>query len=278
MIACRKIFTGLVFGLGFISLTTYASAAPTVSEQFLAATNGQLPDSQYAGWQLNLYGGWGGMSTDGSSSITKTPIIPGANPETDTLRNNNSFNSSFAPGFGVAYDFITAPYTVFKGVSILHDVSIGINAYYLNANNGGDVYLFGYPQMDSYMNYNANISSWRLMLDSEWDFHPIWRQLMPFAEVGIGTAINTTNFKETPDAGFSALNSLNLPNSTRANFAYDLGVGLKMPIFTHTQASLRYLYSNMGSAQTTSAAVTQPYKVNLSASSILFGLTYSFGS
>lgn len=231
--------------------------------------------AQSSGFVLNLFAGVADMTT-GLGAIV-TPLGGGFGNEVDTLHGSTD-SAEFIPGIGVGYDYVL-PINPATGRSyFLHDVSLAVDVYNLNANREGQVYLFGVPAFGNFYNYNTTVSSWQVMLDSEWDFHPLYYGIMPFFQGGIGDAINTLSYQESPQAGVSPLGTLHLPNSTRSNFAYDLGAGVKVPVATHAQLSVRYLYSNLGSAETSSSALSQPFSESLHASSVLFGFTYLFGS
>lgn len=237
---------------------------------FLGAPIANAEDApDKSGFQLNVYGGVADLTTGFGNEWLQGARAP------NTLVGSTD-SAAFEPGLGVAYDFYIAPYTRVPGIGyILNDVSVGIDAYYLRGTRKGSVYLAGLGPTN---NYNAELSSWQVMFDTQWDFHPIWN-IIPFAQVGFGDAIDSLSYNEVNTIR-SANNQrvINLPKGVESNLAYDVGGGVKVPMSTHSQLSLRYLYSDLGTASAMSSELANPIDVNMHSSSLLLGFTYLFGS
>lgn len=238
-----------------------------------------LPFSAYADWQVEVYGGGAGLSTNLSNEIITQPN----GSTTNYLQNPSATSTEFEPGFGISYAFPMQNLTsVFGGYYILHDISIGANAYYLSGDRSGQVYNIINSPSTLINDYHTTLSSWQVMLDSEFDFYPIFAQVMPFVEFGLGDAINKMSYGEVNDPNATA-NSLpiNYQSHTSNNFAYQVGAGFKMPVTAHGTVSLRYLYTDMGGAsvgQSTTVllgnAVAQPITANMHSSAVLLGFNY----
>ena len=254
-----------------IACSPDGSGSKSSSTMSPICSNHSNNDIKVSGIELNVYGGLVDLTTKfGSETINNPPF----SAQTNTLVGSTD-GAGFEPGFGVAYDFYLAPYNQVAGIGyVLKDVSLGVDAYYLRGIRKGSVYYSGdFPSN----NYNATLSSWQVMLDTQWDFHPLWK-LIPFAQAGIGDAINSLSYNEV-----STRNSIpgqfviNLPRGVHNNLAYDVGGGIKLPTSEHTQLSLRYLYSDLGDVSATSSQLASPLTVNMHSSSLLLGFTYLFG-
>lgn len=222
------------------------------------------------GWQITGLAGIADLNTNFSNEV----VVNGPSATITNTLTGHTDSAAFAPGLGVAYNFVTAPYTQVGNSYWLQSVSLGINAYYLGASRDGLVNIDADPAFQNNA-YNADVNSFRIMLDSEFDFHPFYR-FIPFAELGIGDAVNWLNYSESTMPGSFVLPLVNA-NGSSNNFAYELGGGVKLPVNQHSIFSLRYLYSNMGSVQADNSPIlAQPIEVNMHASSLFLGYTYAF--
>lgn len=237
---------------------------------FLLITFPALADVNSSGFQISAYGG-----------ITNTNIDPGAlyfGNEVDSLNpfGNEKNKINATGGVGVAYRFIT---TGNKQDYVFHDISAGIDLYYFEAVQHGEVWQFEDPNFANFK-YNIPISSGRMMFDSEWTFHPIGKRLFPFFEMGIGVARNSVRYSDvTISNDYSG--DTTLYRHTKNQFAYGGGLGLKYLVSPHLNVSLRYLYTNLGNAETSqygynegNVTLAAPVTVHLYTQSWLFGLSY----
>lgn len=232
-----------------------------------------LPTS---GLVLNLYGGGANLHGKLGDEVFP-PVFPGVPPQTNTLHGSSSL-FDFTGGGGLAYDFVMPAAASGQNDYAIRDISLGINAYYVGGHDfNGEVYRFGLPQFN-FDNYDLNLQSTRVMIDSEWDFHPIGQHVIPFIMGGIGDAINNMSYKETPiSANQNPGGQLSLDSHITHNFAYELGLGVKVALTPDSLLSLRYLYSDLGSAQVDSSVLSEPLSLNsLHTSSVLLGYTYEF--
>jgi opacity protein-like surface antigen len=262
MISKKKTGISAVFVLFLCGCSAWAYADVPFSDDTYP-----LPQQ---GWQITGLAGIADLNTSFSNeAVINTPFPPINNTLT-----GHTDSAAFAPGLGVAYNFVTAPYTQVGNSYWLQSVSLGVNAYYLGGSRDGLVNVGGDPSFQNNA-YNANVNSFRIMLDGEFNFHPIWR-FIPFAEVGVGDAVNSLNYSESTTPGSFPLALANVDGSSN-NFAYEVGGGVKLPVNEDSIFSLRYLYSNMGSVQADNSPIlAQPIEVNMHASSLFLGYTYAF--
>jgi opacity protein-like surface antigen len=208
---------------------------------------------------------------------------PGTPVETDVLVDSEDSTNRFVPGIGVGYDFVLHPAKT--GNYIIHDVSFALNYYHTSFSPSGDVYAYGSPSLDDYT-YDMKVNSDRVMYDSEWNFHPMWGGAQLFAEAGIGAAYNTVKVSETAIPPVDPDSTTSLSKNGHTNLAYEFGGGIKVPLSQHLEASARYLYTNLGYAESEntgtlgsgdSVDLDTPLKVNLRSQSCMVGLAYQFG-
>ena len=235
-------------------------------------------DSPHSGIQVNLFGGGANLHTEVGDEVFP-PVFPVVPPQTNTLH-GSSDHFEFTGGGGVAYDFAMPAAASGNDHYVLRDISLGVNAYYVGGHDpSGQVYRFGLPQFN-FDNYDIDLNSTRIMFDTEWDFHPVGQRVVPFLIGGIGDAINNMGYSESPisdtnDPG----GQVSLDHHVTHNFAYEVGLGIKVLLTQNSQLSLRYLYSDLGSAEADSSVLAKPLTVsNLHTSSALLGYTYEFGN
>ncbi|NNM59563.1 MAG: outer membrane beta-barrel protein [Legionellales bacterium] len=221
------------------------------------------------GLEVNFYAGASQNSTSNTSGIVFSPF------ETDTITKANKKSSSFVPGVGITYN-----YAFPREDYYIHAVSVGLNYYHTGASRDGQVYQYGFPQFNNYT-YKMNISSNRVMLDGEVDLHPLWNCLTIFGEAGVGGALNNMSYNEQSVLGNGG--ALNLGGNTHLAFASEFGGGVKMPVNQKSEVSVRYLYANLGKAESNTASdsgaseLTQPISTDLTSQSILVGYAYHLG-
>lgn len=246
-------FNNLFVAIGFICVgtTTYANTTPT---------------NDKSGWELNAYVGEAQNTTSNTGSLTFSQY------ETDTLTDANKDSNDFTPAIGAAYRFVFPK-------SFLHAVSIGLNYYYTSMSRNGQVYMFGLPQFNNFT-YDMDIDSQRLMLDGEFDLRPIMHGITFFGEVGAGGAMNTMSYKEK-----SVLNNggqIDLGSNDYLNFSSEIGAGIKVPITQKSIISVRYLYADLGKAEsnkqskTVAMALEKPLTTDLVSQEVLVAYTYRF--
>ncbi len=212
----------------------------------------------------------------------KDVIFPPETFRTDTF-NANGNPVDFAVAGGITYDVVIGPN--YNNLNYLfHDVLLGVNGYYNQTSRDGTVLEYGLTDFAN-STYNMHVKSGRLMLDTELDFHPLWKNIFtPFVELGLGIARNTLSFKNNPlpnigaDGGYYSLS-----DHSQTQFAYEVGAGIKVPINNHLVLSARYLYANAGNAESdtldgnTGVILARPIKVSVDSQSILLGLSYLLG-
>lgn len=198
--------------------------------------------------------------------------------ETDTL-NVSAHPKDVSWGVGASYRWLT-PDTYLFNVS---DVSLGLDLVSFKTQQQGQIWLYNDPAFFNYT-YNLNISSWRVMANSEWTFQPLaslfqhHSAIYPFIDLGIGMARNTMSYSDTPlpEIGGSGLL---ISERRQSQFAWDAGLGLKLPFALkhHTfEASLRYVYADLGKATTAALGnlrLAAPLTADLSTQTLMFGLS-----
>lgn len=258
----RSLFTQALVTVGL-------TAGLTASAFAIQSTSGPF---------INGFAGVGHITTN-NNGINYT------DPETDVLQDSEDSQNRFVPGIGIGYDFVLHPAKT--GNYILHDVSFALNYYYTSFSPSGDVLVGGDPTLNNYT-YDMSVKSNRVMYDSEWNFHPMWGGAQFFAEAGVGGAYNTVKVTETAkvDDGIDPNTTTDLSKNGHTNLAYEFGGGIKVPLSQHLEASARYLYTNLGYAESedtgtlgsgNSVTLADPLKVNLRSQSYLVGLAYQFG-
>lgn len=192
----------------------------------------------------------------------------------DTFTNQSSANA-FTWGLDAQYRFkIHAPSTQNY---FLDSVGAGIDLFQItNFNQTGKVLQFNLPEFENYT-YTLNLNNLRIMADFDLDFHPIQQYFTPFIEGGIGGARTAISYNSAPILPVVSPNFI-LPNESSWHFAYQAGAGIKYEATTYLVLSLRYLYANMGKANSSilgsSAVLATPLTVNMSTQNYLLGLTY----
>lgn len=153
----------------------------------------------------------------------------------------------------------------------------GIDVFQItNFNQTGNVAQFGLSEFENYT-YSLKLNNIRVMANFDLDFHPIRHYFTPFIQAGVGGARTAISYSSAP---ISPVDSpkLTLPTQASWNFAYQAGAGIKYVAKKHIVLSLRYLYANMGKANSSTLGSTTtlatPLTVSMSAHNWLFGLTY----
>lgn len=225
------------------------------------------------GPQINIYGGASNLIGKASALTLNSSSFT----ETDTLlKNKNPWD--FTAGIGVDYDFLAGS----NPNNYIHDFSIGLDFFWLNMLQQGDVLQFGSPQLNNFA-YKLQLNTTRLMLDGQLNFQPIAGKVIPFVNAGIGAAKISTSYHDTPLPSSGISGGISLPAKTTHNVAYAIGAGLKLPLTQKVQVSVSYLYTFFGTNGTDSAptplgdGTIQPVTIGLGTQAVLAGLTYTIG-
>jgi len=193
--------------------------------------------------------------------------------ETEQLVPYHARTSDFTWGIGTAYRFLTPNHQ--NILRFTHDISLGLDVFYFQANQSGSVLDYG---EFSDFNYRSKVQSLRFMGNVEWTFLPVFsKAIYPFLEGGAGLASNTNYYSDAPNAtsSFGVGNTFSRHNIDQ--FAYDLGAGIKWTPTENIEVSLRYLYSSLGwvrSGNSASLPVSSGYSYRLNTQSLLLGLSY----
>lgn len=222
------------------------------------------------GSEIRLYGG-----VTQAISAPQTVFFNTIYPEWDSLEKDSNSGYGFTGGFGFAHTMLKNA----SNAAIIQSISVGLDFYVFNTSITGDVLQFGSPELNN-LNYNFDINTVRLMLDGELNFHPL-HQLIPFITAGLGASNNNARYYDVANINGALLGgSVTLPSQTYCAFAYSFGAGFKVPLSQKMQLSLRYLYTDMGKAQTDTApapylqGVIEPVSMRLRTQAGLLGFTY----
>jgi len=218
-----------------------------------------------------LLGGTYIPNTIKGETLQLLPYELGSYADTFTQQSDSG---GFSWGLGLGHRFYLNPASKMNN---LFD-SFAINAQFfqlISANQTGHVVQFGLPEFENYT-YSLGISNYRFMADGDLDFHPI-HNVVGFIEGGIGGASTTLSYGSASIA--PVLNpGLALPKQTNWSFAYQAGAGFKVQALSQLELSLRYLYANMGTANSSiygsTDTLAMPLKADMSTHNILFGLAY----
>lgn len=203
------------------------------------------------------------------------------NGETDQFIPKNSQNSNFTWGFGAAYR-VRTPQEL-RDHKFLDEVTLGLEFYNFKTTEFGEIWQYQLPEMNN-LTYRFPVNSYRLLATTEWAFHSIVPKTYPFFEAGVGFASNITSFNEAPRPTYESP-GLSISNYTQYKLAYTVGGGLKFDLSDWgkyaegLELSLRYLYANVGNANTGTAAnytMVSPITATLYTQAWTAGLTYIF--
>ncbi|MDP3705739.1 MAG: outer membrane beta-barrel protein [Legionellaceae bacterium] len=191
--------------------------------------------------------------------------------ETETLVPSNHYSSKATWGLGAAYRYVFQPKRAIS--RYFHDALLGLDLFYLSAAQNGSTVDYG----QSNFAYQLGFQSTRLMVDTEWTFHPVLPWLYPFVEGGIGFTANGTNYLDNPNADVPWGVGQNMPHNMAYQFAYNVGGGLKIPLPHQLEFSLRYLYAGLGDAKTNastaSLSTTSAISTHVYSQTVLAGLS-----
>ena len=196
-------------------------------------------------------------------------------PYADTFT-HQSGGGSFTWGVDAKYRFKLHPPSVKN--AFINSMGAGLNFFQItNANQSGHVLQFNLPEFENYT-YDLGLSNVRIMANVDLDFRPIKYNVVPFIEGGVGGAMTTVSYLSTPILPVDSPNFM-IPNEDTWNVAYQVGAGLKYPLKPNAWLSLRYLYANMGKANSgiigSSTNLASPLSIDMSTQNLLIGLTYS---
>lgn len=192
----------------------------------------------------------------------------------DTFSNQSSA-SAFTWGVDALYRFKLHAPSIEN--YFFDSIGAGIDVFQItDFNQTGNVLQYGLPEYENYT-YALKLNNIRVMANFDLDFHPVQHYFIPFIQAGIGGARTAISYSSAPIAPVEGPN-FTLPNEASWNFAYQAGAGIKYVAKTHLVLSLRYLYADMGKANSSTLGSTTtlatPLTVNMNTQNFLFGLTY----
>jgi opacity protein-like surface antigen len=228
---------------------------------------------------FNVFGGGSSFNLGDQEDI----VFPSTSFRTDTFTINQK-PIVYALGAGVTYQIVNCQSSnCGKGAAVFNSIIVGVNGYYNHNTRTGSVLEYGLTDFAN-SNYKTNISSARLMADAEVDFQPLKAGLTPFVEAGIGIARNVMDFKNSPVPDPDILGGYYYLDDNYLNqFAYEIGVGIKVPITQDVVISARYLYADAGNAKTrtydpsSGVILAKSISVSVRSQSVLLGFSHQFG-
>jgi opacity protein-like surface antigen len=192
--------------------------------------------------------------------------------ETDTLYVDDR-SSLPTWKLGLGYHFFT---NELAQRSFFNDLLVEFNYYHGEQTLSGPVWWYAPSQAFNNYNFNAPIESSRYMLDVKPSLFT-YDHLSFYPIVGAGLAVNIASYQESAISGAQSSTELNVGNHTSDNFSYDLGAGIRANLSDHLEATLEYLYSNLGQVaidgQTSpnNSVISLP-KFNVSSQAVMFGI------
>lgn len=205
----------------------------------------------------------------------RSPYLPISAYEEDYLRvNNTPTEALWKVGVAISpsIENLRLPY--------IKRLVLEANVYYTHAALKGTVWEYSLPQFANFT-FKAPFSSTRLMLDAKpylYDFH----NYSLYAILGVGAAWNSMGYYEqVVGAGVDPTSRLNLHRNTTTNIAYDVGVGIRKPLFKQLDVFVEYLYSYFGEAVPSrnqiegSVALVAPPAFKLNSQGILLGINWA---
>lgn len=290
-----------IFGLLWLSHTVYAGITPDAYQNpsrddkvraplnegsgFKAATGTLLSIKQAVSTAATQQGSHpelslflGGTYIPNSIKGQTLQLLPyeiGANADTFT---NQSSAGAFTWGLEALYRFkLHAPS---NQNYLIDSLGAGVDIFQItNAQQTGNVLEFNIPEFENYT-YALKLNNIRLMANFDLDFQPIKQLLIPFVQAGIGGSRTSISYNSVPIAPVDSPN-FTLPSQGSWNFAYQAGAGLKYVVKPQCVLSVRYIYANMGKANSSTLGSTTllatPLTANMSTQNFLLGLTYLVG-
>lgn len=155
---------------------------------------------------------------------------------------------------------------------------VELNLYQNSGSLTGDVLINDQPGVIDYT-FRAPVTSTRLMIDLKPSLLT-WHGISPYPILGLGVAWNKIAYYETASSPSGTPYTLNA--STSSQFASEVGFGIRTKINEHLNATLEYLYANLGNATPSGTSSTyenpqSPSTFGLRDQSLSAGLNWDFG-
>ena len=150
-------------------------------------------------------------------------------------------NRSTTYQVGVGYHFFQES---LQTRSFLNDLFVQVNLVRNNATATGQVWAFGRSDFNAF-SFQAPLRSTRLMIDVEPSLFTV-QHCSPYPIVGAGVSWNRATFSENAFSADDVSGAVALPAHTRANFAYELGFGIRDTLTKNINISLEYLNTYLG--------------------------------
>lgn len=181
---------------------------------------------------------------------------------------------------GVGYHALAS---VFENRDVFNDFLIELNWYVTTrAIVEGKVWQSGEAIFTNYA-FKSQLSSNRLMIDTRPTFVNV-RKIAIYPIVGVGAAwVRMTYNESILNSSVSSQSYISLNPNTTTQVAYDLGVGLRYPVFKNCKILVEYLYTNLHHAKASTqsnstlsnATFISPPQFSFSNQSLMFGASWT---
>lgn len=198
-----------------------------------------VPVSQADHWFWGVGASYNDLATSSTQNTAGYSFAGQSRYETLRTKNADAAGLDFSMG----YEFVSKPSSWLSS----QDLSLDL-AYLLPAKIDGQrqEYQGGVAVSPETSAYNYNISSLSLLLNYQINFRFFNSKINPFVNVGAGLAnAKFSNFQEG-DYDVAAIDTINYPNTTKTNLAYDLGAGIYYDLSAKSRLSLGYAFENFG--------------------------------
>lgn len=230
--------------------------------------------------QFRIGGGVTWLNAQESTiGITSAPFV-----EVDTLTSSDSDHVAALGTIGIGY-VIPFDTDSDEEVKWLPGMILSVDGtYQFESELSGEVYQFSDPAFSNY-NYQYGIQNANLLANLTLGLVEYQRWTL-FAIGGLGAAWTWIEYQETTNPGETQGN-LTLDTGSNTTFAWQAGGGLGYEILPELDATLTYLYTDLGKVQTSSTISSQnlfngtPYisttpEFDLSEQSVVLSLQWNF--
>lgn len=217
------------------------------------------------GFQASVFGG-------GTSTHMDAERIYLSFDETDLIVPWDQRHQDGTWGLGAGWRFMMGENSK---LSMLHDLSLNLDFIHFNTNQNGRTWAFQDPAFNNFT-YDLSLTSSRYLVDAEVDLNPLMNRVFPFIQAGLGVAQNQLQYQDVPDPDTGGV-GLHTNGNTSYQFAWTAGAGVKVSLSEHWLASARYLYTDLGTAQTSqtgSLLLVSPIRASVNTQAWLIGLSF----
>lgn len=185
-------------------------------------------------------------------------------------------NRSTTYQVGVGYHFFQ---DALQTRPFLNDLFVQLNLSRNSATATGQILEFGRSDYNAF-SFQAPVRSTKLMLEVEPSLFT-FQHCSPYPIVGAGVSWNRSAFAETAISADDASGAVILPSHTQANFAYEVGFGVRDTLTKNINISLEYLSTHLGkmtpnAASTSTQAILSAPSFSVRNQNVLLTLGWKF--